>query len=206
MKLSIFLIATLLIINCQPIIAQKKGYEKGYIINQKSDTVQGWVQDRDLGMFEQLYSQIRFVPEGKRRRKKYSPNDILGYGYGYKGTVFESVPLNEELTFFVNRYYLNSNSPKVFLRLIQRNEYLTYYEKEFLDEDNDMIESFPLFYKSGSDQMVRVSQGLFGLKRKRLKEYFQDCPTLITAIETKTITTVQPLYNFYSEQCQGTVE
>jgi hypothetical protein len=185
-------------------MAQKKGYEKGYIVKQNNDTIQGWIQDRDLGMFEQLYSRIRFVPTGKIWRKKYRPNEILGFGYG--STVFESVPLREEMIFFVNRYYLSSYSRKVFLRLIQRNEYLTHYEKEFLDEDNEMIESFPLFYKNGSDQMVRVTQGILGLKRKRLKEYFQDCPALITAIETKRITSIQQLFDFYSGQCQGRVE
>jgi hypothetical protein len=186
------------------VYAQKKGYEKGYLISLEKDTLQGWVQDRDNGTFEDLYERIRFIPEGKRWKKKYGPNDIIGYGYG--SNVFEAVPLKEEMLLFVNMYYTKGNYTKVFLKRIQQNAHLTHYEKEFVFEDNDVITSFSLFHKTNADQMVRVTQGILGLKKKRLKEYFHNCPNLLSAIDSRGLTTVQEVYDYYSKQYQWIVE
>ena len=49
--------------------------------------------------------------------------------------------------------------------------------------------------------MVRVTQGILGLKRKRLVEYFWDCPTLVQAIEKKKLNKIDEVYDFYLESC-----
>jgi len=49
--------------------------------------------------------------------------------------------------------------------------------------------------------MVRVTQGILGLKRKRLIEYFWDCPDLVQAIEKKELNEIHEVYNFYLEYC-----
>ena len=46
-----------------------------------------------------------------------------------------------------------------------------------------------------------VTQGVLGLKRKRLIEYFGDCPELITAIEAKELKEILDVYYFYLENC-----
>jgi predicted solute-binding protein len=54
--------------------------------------------------------------------------------------------------------------------------------------------------------MVRVTQGILGLKKKRLKEYFHNCPNLLSAIDSRGLTTVQEVYDYYSKQYQWIVE
>ncbi len=51
--------------------------------------------------------------------------------------------------------------------------------------------------------MVRVTQGIMGLKQKRLVEYFNDCPALVKAINNKTLNTAPEVYNFYMNECIG---
>ena len=63
-----------------PVHAQKKGYSQGYIINSEGETIDGWVKDRSDGTFLDLYKRIRFKAEGALLVRKFSPDEILGYG------------------------------------------------------------------------------------------------------------------------------
>jgi len=186
-----------------PAHAQKKGYSRGYIINQEGETVEGWVKDRSTGTFLELYEQIRFKEDGTRGKRKYSPDEILGYGTGTQ--YFESVPLYEETAFFKFRYYVHKDNARVFLRVISMQADLSYFHWEYVDSESNYLDYTPLFYKEGSDEMVRVTQGILGLKRKRLIEYFWDCPELAQAIDKKELNEIDEVYNFYLENCAKTI-
>ena len=179
--------------------AQKKGYSPGYIINLEGETVEGWVKDRSSGTFLELYKRIRFKADNAHIKRKYSPDEILGYGLDNQH--FESVPLYEETAFFKFRYYIHEDNARVFLKVISMNDDLTYFHWEYVDSESNYLDYTPLFYRSGSDEMVRVTQGVLGLKRKRLIEYFWDCPTLVQAIERKELNEIDEVYNFYIERC-----
>ena len=45
---------------------------------------------------------------------------------------------------------------------------------------------------------VRVTQGILGLKKKRLTEYFRDCPELIYKIENGELKDPVEIANFYN--------
>ena len=81
------------------------------------------------------------------------------------------------------------------------NADLTYFHWEYVDSESNYLDYTPLFYREGSDEMVRVTQGIRGLKRKRLIEYFWDCPELVQAIEKKELNEIHEVYNFYLEHC-----
>lgn len=179
--------------------AQKKGYAEGYIISWEGDTLQGWVKDRSPGASAGLHSRIRFRPEDAWLRKKYGPEDIMGYGYN--DLVFESLPLREESEFFRFRYVLDEGNRRVFLKVISRHEPLTWYHWEYTDAESDYVDYIPLFHKNYSPEMVRVTQGVLGLKRNRVMEYFQDCPALVRAIGNKEVNQIEEVYNFYLAQC-----
>jgi len=74
-----------------------------------------------------------------------------------------------------------------------------------VDSESNYLDYTPLFYKEGSDEMVRVTQGILGLKRKRLIEYFWDCPELAQAIDKKELNEIDEVYNFYLENCAKTI-
>lgn len=197
--LPLFLLAFLIL----PVHAQKKGYARGYIINSEGETIEGWVKDRSSGTFMELYSQIRFKPDNARSKKKYGPAEILGYGLNDQH--FESHALKEESAFFQFRYYLNERNDRVFLRVIARNADLTYYHLEYIDGDSNYLDYTPLFHRYGSREMLRITQGIFGLKRDRLMEYFRDCPELTKALENKQLKEINEVFNFYVEQCASDI-
>jgi hypothetical protein len=49
--------------------------------------------------------------------------------------------------------------------------------------------------------MVRITQGILGLKRNRLMEYFQDCWDLVEAIREKQLNEIYEVYDFYNNNC-----
>jgi len=194
-----YILIVLIAFTIIPAHAQKKGYSQGYIINLEGETVEGWVKDRSSGTFLELYKRIRFKEDGTWGNRKYSPDEILGYGLNDQH--FESVPLFEETAFFKFRYYIHEDYERIFLKVISMNADLTYFHWEYIDSESNYLDYTPLFYREGSDEMVRVSQGILGLKRKRLMEYFWDCPELAQAIDKKQLNEVDEVYNFYIERC-----
>ena len=182
-----------------PTQAQNKDYSPGYIINNEGETIEGWVKDRSSGTFIDLYSRIRFKPENARIKRKYGPDEILGYGFSDQH--FESMPLREESSFFNYRYYLNEGNDWVFLKVISRNKDLTYYHWEYVDGESNYLDYTPLFHRNGYNEMVRVTQGVLGLKRKKLIDYFWDCPELVQALEKKELQEIHEVSNYYIERC-----
>jgi len=182
-----------------PAHAQKNGYAQGYIINFEGETIEGQVKDRSSRTFIELYKRIRFKPDNAPFKRKYSPDEILGYGIN--DLYFESVPLYEETAFFKFRYYIHDSYDRSFLKVISWEDDLTYFHWEYVDSESNYLDYIPLFYREGSDEMVRVTQGIRGLKRKRLIEYFWDCPDLVLAIEKKELKEINEVYNFYLERC-----
>lgn len=48
---------------------------------------------------------------------------------------------------------------------------------------------------------VRVTQGVLGLKKKKLMDYFWDCPELVQALEKKELKEIHEVINVYIERC-----
>ena len=182
-----------------PAHAQKKGYSQGYIINSEGETIEGWVKDRSTGTFIELYSRIRFKGENRSYNKRYSASEIQGYGYNNQH--FESMPLMEESQFFNFRYYLDDSYDRDFLKVMAWTDDLTYYHWEYIDSESNYVDYIPLFHRPGSSEMVRVTQGILGLKRKKLMEYFRDCPSLVHALEQKQLSQIDQVFDFYTQRC-----
>jgi hypothetical protein len=186
-----------------PVQAQKKGDSQGYIINSQGDMLEGLVKDRSSGSFIELYKRIRFKPDDALFKKKYSAAEILGYGVNDQQ--YDAVPLLTESIFFKIRYYIHEGKDKVFLRVISSTEKLTYYHWEYVDDESNYLDYIPLFHKPGTGEMVRISQGILGLKRNRLSEYFWDCPELVRALEKKELKEIDEVFNFYTEHCAAAI-
>jgi hypothetical protein len=50
---------------------------------------------------------------------------------------------------------------------------------------------------------IRSTQGIFGLKKKTLSKYFDDCPELVRQIESKELKKVPEVVNFYNSYCKN---
>ncbi len=58
-----------------------------------------------------------------------------------------------------------------------------------------------LFKKESDTFFIRATQGLLGLKRQVLANYFADCEALATQIGDKQINNLREIINFYNKNC-----
>jgi hypothetical protein len=181
--------------------SQNDSFNEGYIITTDRDTVRGFVKDRSPEPFTSMYNKIRFKKYGSWGKKKYGPDKIRGYGFG--DNHFVSVPYREEYKVARTRYFTDQSAPRVFLKLIRKSDDLIYYEQLMVDEDNSFMHYIPFFHLTSSNEMVRVTQGVLGFKKKRLREYFSGCSILIDEINDPNRVTKTPeeLYEFYLDNC-----
>ena len=176
----------------------QNGYENGFVVSLQSDTLFGVIKDRKPEPFPKLYKKIRFKKEGTRFTKRYAPSEIKGYKAGTR--VYESVGLETESRLFKTRYLITQSSPKSFLKVVHRGK-LSYYHWEYPDSESGIIDYMPLFHIEGRYEMVRVTQGILGLKRELLSVYFSDCPALAQKIEKREIRTPEEIIDFYRNYC-----
>lgn len=195
MRLFTFLVLSSVLVIFNTEVSGQKGYESGYIITNSGDTISGIVKDRKPPPFGKIYKKIYFKAE-RSRKKKYGPHQIKGYKQGNR--FFESMWLNVSYDFFKEKY---TSSPNVgeqqFLKLIVQG-YLSFYQLEFEDQESDYVDAVDLYKRSDEASLVRVTQGIFGLKKKKLAAYFQDCPELVRKIETGEMKDPVEIAYFYN--------
>ena len=176
----------------------QNNYYPGYVILNTNDTIYGTIQDRNISK-GRLLKRIRFKPK-KGKKKKFDASDLSGYSI--QGTVFESKWYAEESS-FLKFYYPNKYGvgQKTFLRVHVKGG-VSCYTKEFIDGDNNLIDGFELFLKTGDDHYQRATQGIFGLKKKKLVSYFKDCPKLVNHLTENTFKSAQEVANYYNINCK----
>lgn len=176
----------------------QKGYSPGYVIHNNGDTLQGIIRDRSD---DKIYTRIKFKSE-TRGRQKYSPHQISGYKIN--GREYESMWFDEQSEFFTFDYYnQEGRGDKVFLRVEARGPVSLYYI-EFLDPDNGYPDELGFFKRETDNYFQRATQGLFGLKKKKLAEYFRDCPDLVHQIESGRIKSPLEVVEYYHVECAKT--
>ena len=187
------LLALILCSTFQTIRAQ--AFEPGYIVLNSNDTLYGSVKNRNHGT---LFEKIRFKNErGKVRR--YSAENLLGYKAGIH--TYESIWYAEESRFFRFDYYTRPGyGKKTFLKVLAKGR-LSCYAREYIHDDNDFLDQFELFLKDGDTTMERATQGIFGLKKKRLTSYFWDCPVLVEKINNLSISRPLDVVAYYNAYC-----
>ena len=185
----------LLLLFTQNINAQNE-YEPGYVILNNNDTIYGQIRDRKEN---DLFDKIRLRQENKKV-KRYSAYDIKGYKKGLES--FESLWYKEETEFFRLDYYSRENyGKKVFLKVVLKGDLISCYAKEYFVDDNDYLDYFELFKREGETRFERATQGLFGLKKKRLAHYFDDCLDLVNKINNNSIKYPLDVVSFYNQFC-----
>ncbi len=177
------------------LVSGQKDYQAGYIITNKNDTLTGKVKDRKSPPFGKLYKKIRFK-KNRLTKRKYGTHQIIAYRQG--DNQFESLWINVSHNIFNENYTsIPERGEKSFMKVIVKG-YLTYYHWEFQDFESDYIDEISLYKRANETYFARVTQGIFGLKKKRLVEYFQDCPELIYKIENEEIWDPVEIAIFYN--------
>ncbi len=175
-------------------VISQKDYDTGYIITNRNDTIIGFVKERKQPPFGKLFKKVYFKNNDEKR--KYSPKQILGYKQGNRE--FESIWLDISGHLIEENYISKPNfGAKLFLKVDLRG-YLTLYQMEIEDPESDYIDQIPLFKRKDENYLLRVTQGMFGLKKKKLKKYFKDNPELVNKIEKNELKTPIEIANFYN--------
>ncbi|MCH7396469.1 hypothetical protein MM236_00655 [Belliella sp. DSM 107340] len=173
---------------------KKFNYKQGSVTLKNGKTIYGNVANIKHGFRDQLLDKIRIKPNDKSLSKKYRPSKISGFSMGDRKFVSWRVKRNNAL--LKEAYSIHSGKKhKVFE--LQSEGYLSIYLEYFLDDDLQ-IQSVPFFLKRDETIMVRATQGVFGLKRKFLSDYFADCPQLVDLIDENSITSPDEVATFYN--------
>lgn len=136
------------------------------------------VSDRKTGSFGKIYEKIRF--KGNRKKKRFPPKQIKAYKIG--DTSYRSIFLDGKQTFLK----------------VESEGYVNYYTYELQEQGEQLVLEIDYLQKENSDLLVRATQGLFGLKRKRLAQFFGDCPILVQKIQNKEFRYVFEVVDFYN--------
>jgi len=154
-------------------------YQKGYVVTHTKDTIYGKVMDRKMGPFGGIYEKVRF--KGPKRRHKFGPKDINAYKAGE--TYFKSLISDGELTFLK----------------VKQEGYVSHYIYELQEQGEQLVLDIDYLQKSNNPQLIRVTQGVFGLRKKALISFFSDCPPLAKKILNKDFKYVFEVVDFYNQ-------
>ncbi len=180
------------------IVLGQEQYKKGYVVTNDNDTLWGFVKDRKPSPFGEIYEKIRFSDnERGKRKKRFAPNQIMAYMVDNK--VYHSIWFNVSKDFFKDIVVSAPGSGKrVFLR-VEETGYLTHYVDEFQEQGEELVQEINYFKKENNPKLIRATQGLLGLKRKRLIEFFSDCPPLVDKIRKKEFKYAFEVARFYND-------
>jgi len=188
-----------------PVKSYSQGfYVQGYVVTNNNDTLYGYVKDRDPVPYGSIYNKVRFKDNPKAFfAKKYSPDDIFAYKCGE--FIYESLWYKIETNFIFEEYKsIPGFGEKKFFKVILK-DYLSYYQLEYNDSESNYVDAIDLFKRQDDNYFVKVTQGIFGLKKNKLMAYFRDCPELAGKIQSKQITNpldVAIYYNTWKQQNQ----
>ncbi len=173
--------------------AAQADYQEGYVVTNANDTLYGLVRDKKTGAFGKIYKKIRI--KQKRKKSRYAPKEIISYKIG--DATFETMQLISTGRFFEDEYTVSSEGDFQFLKVIEKG-YLCYYYMEYEDADSGYIDAVAFFKKRDGNILVRVNQGIFGLKRKKVAAFLSDCPELAQRIRMKQIKRPLEIVQFYN--------
>ena len=177
-----------------------------YLVLSTGDTLYGRVQHSKEGGFggRGFHKKVR-ITDTNGKRKKYKRKNVSGFSVD--GSVFESFWLTQQSQSFPRvslenpRYdIVFKNGEQHFLRNVSKGR-LNHYELEWFDQESSTLWSMSLLKKEGDRFFIRADQGLFGLKRKVLRNYFSDCPKLQEKIQRKELKKVHQVVTFYNTNC-----
>jgi hypothetical protein len=175
----------------------------GYLVLAEGDTLYGEVQYIDENsVHRDFYRKIRFT-DVSGRRSKFKRSEVTAFRTG--NADYESFWLDEspQTTFSFNlRYDIDRRSGDLYFLKVIRRGALSHYEFEWFEQGEALLMSMDLFKRENDLYLVRATQGLLGLKRKALRNYFSDCPELAAQIDQKQLKRADEVAAFYNKHCK----
>lgn len=190
MKVLLFVFSLLLV----PAVFAQFNYEQGSVTLKNGTILYGDVANIKHGFRDKLLDGVRIKTNGKILAKKYRPRQISGYTIGDRQ--FVSWRVQRSNSIFQESYTVNAGNEYLIFELY-RTGHVAILLAYFTDDDM-WIQSTPYLMKENDVLIVRATQGVLGLKRKLLADYFRECPELVELIRDKKITTPTQVAIFYN--------
>lgn len=175
---------------------------ENYLVLYSGDTLHGdidYVNNR--GINPKYRKKIRLIPN-KEKKQKFKRKDVAAFSINsirYEG--FWLSKSTGVFSLFSPNYVMdNTHGEQHFLRVVSSGK-LTHYQLEWWEQGDSGISWMDLFLKEGDTQFIRATQGVLGLKRNVLADYFSDCPELAELIKQKKIHKVAQVADFYNAEC-----
>lgn len=153
-------------------------WQTGYVVTNAGDTLEGMVRDRKSGAFGKLYGKVVLKQTGKGK-KSFKPKKIQCYMWGRSKYV--TLRTQSSSRGFKTDIRVSPDGEPGFYRVVSEGP-LSLYHLEYSDQDNSAIDFIPYFKREGNPSLVRATQGVFGLKKKLLSNFFADKPELVNQI------------------------
>ncbi|GAA5043559.1 hypothetical protein GCM10011506_46890 [Marivirga lumbricoides] len=194
------LLVLLFALSTIPSFAQE-GFIEGYIITTQQDTLYGEVKDRTREPFGKLYRKIRLKQNGKLFTKKYSPSDVISYRKGED--LFESIWLKEKSEFFKTVYISEKGvGEQRFLKVVLKGD-VSYYHVEWRDPDSGYYDYHGYLINRISDKSLYIRFDLFGISKKKVITYLNDCSAIINLLEEGDDPSIQDMVTIYNTECSA---
>lgn len=198
-----FLIAIICVSSCRT-LSIPNNQPLDNIVLVTGDTLYGKVDYfQEQYVLSEFYRKIRFIDtNGRKRRfkrKKVRSYSVDGYNY-------ESFMLDEETDIFRNgrfldsKYYIDPNGVQHFLKVRTKGK-LSHYELEWIDYDNNDLESSDLIRKTEDKFFIHTENVRSRVARKAVSNYLSDCPDIQQKIVQKDFEYVFQVVDFYNENC-----
>jgi hypothetical protein len=198
---TLYILITLTMFSLPTCVFAQENQKHDYLVLYVGDTLYGTVQYIDEGIPREFYKKIRLeTSEGKR--KKYKRKNVASFRVS--NITYESFWLSQTSQRFslVNPKYNidHNNGEQYFLKVVGKGN-LNHYELEWIDQGESVLWSMSLLNKQEDPFFIRADQGLLGLKRKVLLNYFFNCPKLKEEINLKQLNKVWQVVDFYNKNC-----
>ncbi|MEM6642278.1 MAG: hypothetical protein AAF616_04790 [Bacteroidota bacterium] len=199
------IISALFFLFCLSVGAQQTKLED-YLVLINNDTIYGSVSYINEKALNRGFRKKVRSTDSRGRTKKYRRESTKAFRVN--GVDYHSFWLSQPKqpfppTSLVNlRYDIDLQDGKHYFLKVMSVGSLNHYKLEWFDQGDSQLWSMSLLKKVNDDYFIRADQGLMGLKRKVLQQYFADCNTLEEKIENSEISKVWQVVETYNRHCE----
>lgn len=198
------IVITLYISSCRT-MAVRDNEPLDTIVLNTGDTLYGKVDYIKEGFaWTEFYDKIRLI-DTNGRKKRFKRKKVRSFSVN--GNDYESYRLDEETKLFSNgrlfdtKYYIDKNGVHHFLKVKTKGK-LSHYQLEWIDRDNNDLESLGLIKKAEHGFFIAAENGLSQVLKRVVSDYLSNCPEVQRKITEKEFTYVFQVVDFYNEHCE----
>lgn len=193
---------TLCLLLLQTSLSAQDSDAQDYLVLNMGDTLYGNVKHIDeRGAMRKYYKKIRLT-DRYGKQKKYKRKDVSAFSVNnarYEG--FWLHQSSQKIILVNPKYDIDQkNGEKHFLKVMSKGK-LSHYQLEWFEQGEALLMGMDLLRKEEDPFFIRATQGLLGLKRKVLLDYFFECTKLKEQIKERQLNEVREVVDFYHNHC-----